>query len=79
MPVADTHPNRHAMTDTATEADGTSPAVERIDRAISRIQTAIAARTDSAEALARRHAVLRSRMADAVAALDDVIARGGTP
>ncbi len=64
------------MTDTATAAGGTSPAVDRIDRAITRIQTAIAARTANAEALARRHAMLRSRMADAVAALDDVIARG---
>jgi hypothetical protein len=65
------------MTDTATEADGISPAVERIDRAIARIQAAIDARADSTEALARRHAVLRSRMTEAVAALDDVIARGG--
>lgn len=65
------------MSDTATEADSTPSAVERIDRAIARIRAVIDARADQAEALARRHAVLRSRMADAVAALDDVIARGG--
>jgi len=65
------------MSDTATEADGAPSAVERIDRAIARIRAAIDARADHAEALVRRHAVLRSRMTDAVAALDDVIARGG--
>jgi hypothetical protein len=64
------------MSDPATEADGTPSAVERIDRAIARIRAAIDTRADHAEALARRHAVLRSRMTEAVAALDDVIARG---
>ena len=63
------------MSDTATE-DGVPGAVERIDRAIGRIRAAIAARADGAEALARRHAVLRQRMTGAVAALDDVIAQG---
>ena len=48
---------------------------ERIDAALARIEAAIAARAAGAEALARRHAALKARMAEAVAALDDVIAR----
>jgi hypothetical protein len=50
-------------------------AVDRIDAAIARIETQIASRADAGEALARRHAALKARMAEAVAALDDVIAR----
>ena len=50
-------------------------AVERIDAAIARIETQISARADAGDALARRHAALKARMAEAVAALDDVIAR----
>jgi hypothetical protein len=52
-----------------------SPA-ERMDAALARIETAVAARVAGAEALAKRHAALKARMAEAVAALDDVIARG---
>ena len=52
-----------------------SPA-DRIDAALARIEKAIAARTAGAEALARRHAALKARMAEAVSALDDVISRG---
>ena len=51
------------------------PAVDRIDAAIARIETQIAQRTQAADALATRHAALKARMAEAVAALDDVIAR----
>ncbi len=58
-----------AMADTPT-------AVERIDAAIARIETAIDARATAGDALARRHAALKARMAEAVSALDDVIARG---
>lgn len=47
----------------------------RIDTALARIDAAIAERGRSADALARRHAVLKARMAEAVEALDDVIAR----
>ena len=50
-------------------------AVDRIDAAIARIEAQIAARADAADALARRHAALKARMAEAVSALDDVIAR----
>ncbi len=58
-------------------ADQDEPtALDRIDGAIARIEAAVAARTRAANALARRHAALKSRMAEAVAALDDVIARG---
>ena len=48
----------------------------RIDAALQRIEAAAARRTDAAEAIARRHGALRARMAEAVAALDDLIARG---
>ncbi|MEG8015753.1 hypothetical protein [Sphingomonas sp. 22R3R2A-7] len=40
-----------------------------------RIEAAINARAESGAALARRHAALKARMAEAVAALDDVITR----
>lgn len=52
-----------------------SPA-DRIDVALARIEAAIAARSAGAEAWAQRHAALKARMAEAVSALDDVIARG---
>ena len=48
---------------------------DRIDAALARIERAIAARASGADALAKRHAALKARMAEAVAALDDVIAR----
>ncbi|MEH3159144.1 MAG: hypothetical protein PGN08_14300 [Sphingomonas taxi] len=51
-------------------------AVARIDAAIARIETAIAARAKAGDSLARRHAALKARMAEAVSALDEVIARG---
>ncbi|GGB34340.1 hypothetical protein GCM10011380_24740 [Sphingomonas metalli] len=56
----------------------TPPAVERIERAIARIERAVLARAAEAESLARRHATLKTRMAEAVAALDEVIARTGS-
>ena len=51
-------------------------APQRIDAALSRIEKALTQRAAAAEALTRRHAALKARMAEAVAALDDVIARG---
>ena len=58
-------------------ADQDEPtALDRIDGAIARIEAAVRARAKEGDALARRHAALKSRMAEAVAALDDVIARG---
>lgn len=50
--------------------------LDQIDRAIARIEAAVAARAAESGVLARRHDALRSRMAEAVRALDDVIARG---
>jgi hypothetical protein len=55
-------------------ADDVLSSVERIDHAIARIERAI--RTAKEDALARRHAALKARMAEAVSALDDVISRG---
>ena len=52
------------------------PALDRIDRAIARIEAAVAERDRAAETAARRHALLRDRIEQAVATLDDVIARG---
>lgn len=49
---------------------------KRIDAALNRIEHALAARVEAGEALSRRHAALKARMAEAVSALDDVIARG---
>ena len=56
--------------------DTSTSALDRIDAAIRRIEAANAARATSGAAIARRHAALKARMAEAVAALDDVIARG---
>jgi len=59
-------------------ADGTPPlALDRIDRALARIDAALAARSRASEDMVRRHAALRARMEDAVAALDDLISKGG--
>lgn len=48
---------------------------DRIERALARIETAAVARAYATERLARRHAVLRQRIEDAVASLDTLIAR----
>ena len=61
------------MTEISPSADPS--ATDRVDAAIARIEAAIDARTRAADALATRHAALKARMAEAVAALDDVIAR----
>ena len=50
-------------------------AVDRIDAAIARIEAQSASRAEAADALTTRHAALKARMGEAVAALDDVIAR----
>jgi hypothetical protein len=48
----------------------------RIDRALARIEAAAQRRpTGSDPGLERRHAMLRARMEDAIAALDDLIDR----
>ncbi|MET3760594.1 hypothetical protein [Sphingomonas sp. UYEF23] len=53
----------------------TASTLDRIDRALERIEAAAAARTASTAALQKRHEKLRARMAEAVSALDTVIAR----
>jgi len=58
-------------------ADGDRTELERIERALARIERAVAANRQESEALARRHATLKSRMAEALTALDEVIAREG--
>ena len=67
--LRDAYPQR--MSDTPT-------AVDRVDAAIARIEAAIARRAEHGDALARRHDALKARMAEAVSALDEVIARGST-
>jgi hypothetical protein len=62
------------MTDLSQPGTG---AAERIEAAARRIEAALAARARSADTLGKRHAALKARMADAVSALDEVIARGG--
>ncbi len=46
----------------------------RIDRALARIETATRAQAEAHAALGVRHAALRTRIGDAVAALDSLIA-----
>jgi hypothetical protein len=48
---------------------------DRIEQALARIEAAAAARAYTTERLARRHAKLRARIADAVTSLDALIAR----
>jgi hypothetical protein len=49
--------------------------VERIENALARIEAAASARDSSGSGLALRHAALRNRVAGAIDALDDLIAR----
>jgi hypothetical protein len=53
-------------------------ALSRIEAAIQRIEAANARRDTEAAALARRHAVLRARIGEAIVSLDQVVAQGGT-
>ncbi len=54
-------------------AEATSPALDRIERAIARIEAAAAKRAFDADALHRRHATLREKVEDAIEALDALI------
>lgn len=57
----------------AAMADEHHPAaLDRIERAIARIEAAAAAQAQRADGLARRHATLRARIGEAIAALDAV-------
>ncbi len=58
-------------------AEGELSEIDRIDRALARIERAVTANRQANEALARRHGALKSRMAEALTALDEVIAREG--
>lgn len=51
------------------------PALSRIDRAIDRIEAATAKRREALQDITDRHAALKHRMREAVAALDGVLAR----
>lgn len=48
----------------------------RIEQALARIEAAASARAYATERLARRHALLRERIEDAVTTLDALIAQG---
>ena len=52
-----------------------SDPVQRIESALARIEAAARQRGDERRDLARRHAKLRERVAEAVAAIDDLSAR----
>ncbi|GAA4222270.1 hypothetical protein GCM10022253_30410 [Sphingomonas endophytica] len=51
-----------------------NPAIARLDAAITRVENAIAARHAADALLERRHATLKATMAQAVVALDAIIA-----
>lgn len=51
-----------------------NPGLARIDAALRRIEAAARARAAAAESLEQRHAALRASMAEAITALDQVIA-----
>lgn len=53
----------------------TDTAAARIERALARIEAAARARAYATERLARRHAVLRARIEEAVTSLDGLIAQ----
>lgn len=67
-----------AMTEDDPSA-GVSPAdpLARIEAAIARIERAARRRAAAADSLQARHGVLKARMVEAVAALDELLARGG--
>jgi hypothetical protein len=56
-------------------ADDPHPAIARIERAVARIEKAATARAYAADRIARRHAMLRTRIEEAVLSLDALIAR----
>ncbi|PJI87494.1 hypothetical protein DAH55_00555 [Sphingomonas koreensis] len=54
-------------------AEAASPALGRIERALVRIEAAAAKRAFDADALQRRHTILREKIEDAIEALDALI------
>jgi hypothetical protein len=57
--------------------EASPPALDRIERALARIEAAARRRAFDADALERRHAALREKVEDAIAALDSLIERQG--
>ena len=58
-------------------ADAAPSALDRIERALTRIEAAAARRAFDAERLEHRHAALRSKVEGAIVALDALIAQEG--
>ncbi len=56
-------------------AEAAPQALDRIERALARIEAAAAKRAFDADALQRRHTKLRERVEDAIDALDSLIER----
>ncbi len=56
-------------------ADPHTTAIERIERALGRIERAGQARAFATDSLERRHDLLKARMADAIVAIDALIAK----
>ena len=54
-----------------------TPALDRLDAAIARLERAVATHRSQSAGITRRHAALKAKMSEAVAALDRVIAREG--
>ncbi|WP_169803514.1 MULTISPECIES: hypothetical protein [Sphingomonas] len=54
-----------------------NPAISRLEAAIDRIERVVDERRTAAAVMERRHALLRQRMGEAVAALDEIIAGEG--
>ncbi|KQN40752.1 hypothetical protein ASG37_02945 [Sphingomonas sp. Leaf407] len=55
--------------------DPHTAAIERIERALARIERAGQVRAFATDSLERRHTMLKARMADAIVAIDALIAR----
>lgn len=58
-------------------ADASSSPLDRIDRALGRVEAAVARLPKHDPTLADRHAALKAAMADAVAALDTILEAEG--
>ncbi len=58
-------------------ADAAPSALDRIERALTRIEAAAKRRAFDAERLEHRHTALRGRVEEAIVALDAVIAQEG--
>lgn len=63
---------RHAIARTMSQSD---TSLERIERALARIEAAAQRRAFAADSIERRHERLRAKVTEAVTALDALIAR----